>query len=71
MTDARVRQICAVLPQEVADAVLALPPGRRETLEEVRLRRGCEITAVFWPGGRRRCPWSGPWSAPGTPWSIW
>lgn len=47
MTDARVRQICAVLPPEVADAVLALPPGRRETLEEVRLRRGCEITAVL------------------------
>ena len=47
MSELRIRQICAVLPQEVARAVTALPPEQLTALEELRLRRGCELTAVI------------------------
>ena len=43
----RIRQVCAVLPQWVADAVTALPQERQERLEELRMRKGCEVTAVL------------------------
>lgn len=46
MYDRRIRQICSVLPPEVAAVVSALPVQQAERLEEIRLRCGSEITMV-------------------------
>ena len=43
----RIGQICKLLPPEVGQAIEELPQSRQEVLEEIRLRIGCEITAVL------------------------
>lgn len=42
----RIQQICNLLPLEVGQAVAELPLERQGSLEEIRLRIGCEVTAV-------------------------
>lgn len=40
-------QIVNLLPMEVGQAVRELPQARQQILEEIRLRTGCEVTAVL------------------------
>ncbi len=47
MSDPICRQLLPYLPQEVGQAVMALPEARQARLEELRFRRGCEISAVI------------------------
>lgn len=44
--DKRIQQICRLLPPEVGQAVAELPQGTQDTLEEIRLRIGCELSVV-------------------------
>ena len=71
MYQRKLRQVCSVLPPQLAAMVSQLPPEQEEQLEELRLRCGSEITMVC--GGRGAAIELDPLpcSAPGTCWNIW
>ena len=52
MYQRKLRQVCSVLPPQLAAMVSQLPPEQEEQLEELRLRCGSEITMVC--GGREQ-----------------
>lgn len=47
MSDAICRQLLPYLPPNVGQAVMSLPEAGQGRLEELRFRRGCELTAVI------------------------